>query len=304
MRRRDFLKLSAGLPVAGSAVGTALLTGCGGGDSGGTMVAEPLYEVTTRFLGYDQAGNAYEWLPEGNLVRALAANGTTRWEYSGGSADNGGLNWPTGLTVVGDRIYIADFGNSQIVVLNQNGQKLSTIGANGTGPGKFQFVQDVVARGDGRLYACDALNHRVQILDVDGRYLGSWGTFGTGALDLNCCEGIAFDRAGRAHVISSGNCAVVVFDTDGKALRSYGQSGTDALVNPEALVIDRADHVYVADKTAKMLYIFDPDGNLVRRFQPRFADGTPAVPLALSWRPDGSLLVVADVDPAAARLAA
>ena len=59
----------------------------------------------------------------------------------------GQLSCPSGVVVAGGRIYIADFGNHRVVVLDQEGKQIGAFGCEGDGDGQFRFPCGVAASG-------------------------------------------------------------------------------------------------------------------------------------------------------------
>lgn len=292
MRRRTFLKLTAA-SASLAALGTS---GCGSGSGGGPPLT--VFRVDARRLTYDlQNGNAYEWVPNQHLVRALGSSGQTLWVYQS-SATSRPLNYPSGIELANGRLYVSDMGNSRIVVLNAGGQYLFEFGISGSDPGKFRFVQEITADAAGNLYICDALNHRIQVTTGEGVLLRTFGKQGTSGYDLNYPESVAFDQNGSLYVADSGNRRMVVFAPDGTGLRTFGKRGTGPgeMLDPEGIAVDRWGRVYVADKAMYVIHVFDPNGQFIERVRPRFDDGSYAVPLELTWRPDGALHVSAEKD--------
>jgi len=74
---------------------------------------------------------------------------------------DGQFNWPTGLCVAADALYVCDENNHRIVVLGTDLAWRYTIGRVGSGDGEFRYPSAVAAHG-GELYVTDQGNHRVQ----------------------------------------------------------------------------------------------------------------------------------------------
>ncbi|MGE4336277.1 MAG: NHL repeat-containing protein, partial [Pigmentiphaga sp.] len=213
MQRRHFLKASGA-----SALLLATTSGCGGSD---TEALAPLHGHTRR-LASAPGGGVIEWLPEANQVRAFNAAGVQQWAHLGRGQASNSLNVPAGVVFLAGRVYIADLGNSRIVVLDERGRWQFEFGGHGATRGRFRFVKGIAAGPEGNLYCCDPGNHRVQMFDANGDWQGDLGGFGLEGFGLNGPGALAFDSAGRPHVIDRGNRRVVVFSSAGQGVRAYG----------------------------------------------------------------------------------
>lgn len=298
MERRTFLKL--GSASAAALVG-AVSAGCGGSDD---------YDFATirgdtRNVYYSNKGEVVEWLPEENTVRFFNVQDRLQWEYTGENTDLGPLNRPSGAIIHQQRIYVSDFGNSRVIVLDLQGQPLFNFAEAGDDPDDFFFICEPVIGPDGSLYFCDPLNHRIQVFDVDGRWLRNFGLPGTEGFNLNYPESLAFDAQGNIHVVDSGNARVVVFSSAGQGIRTYGSYGSERgqILNPEGIAIDPYGYTYVADKGQHLIQIYDRDGNFQDRRLAMLPGGEYGVPGELMWRPDGVLHVACTIDASGGMIA-
>jgi sugar lactone lactonase YvrE len=80
---------------------------------------------------------------------------------------------------------------------------------------------------------------------------------------------VAWDSKGNIY-ISDGyiNSRVAKYDKDGNWLKSWGTKGTGPgqFNLPHAIAIDRADNVYVGDRSNHRIQVFDTDGKYLRMF--------------------------------------
>jgi uncharacterized protein (TIGR03663 family) len=79
-----------------------------------------------------------------------------------------GFFGPRNVLVSGDRVYIADTGNSRIVVTDRNGQFIQQFGSRGAEPGQMREPIGLGVDGQGRLYVGDTWNGRIQIFQPGG----------------------------------------------------------------------------------------------------------------------------------------
>ena len=291
MQRRALLQFGGAISVSAS----ALLAGCGGGSDSHTAIR---IRGEQRLLHYDTQGNTLEWSDQDNWVRFYDASDKLKWSFNGVGSRVGPLNSPSGVMVLGERIYISDFANSRIIVLDRNGNFLFDFGESGDDKNDLFFVHEPVLGPDGLIYFCDALHHRVQVYDANGQWKKSIGQFGTDANGLNYPESLAFDADGQMHVVDSGNGRVMVFDASGAVVRHYGALGDKPgqMLNPEGIAIDTEGNVYVSDKTQCVLHIYDRQGRFKERVPVFLPNGDYGVPGEMRWRPDGALHVTASRD--------
>lgn len=144
-----------------------------------------------------------------------------------------GLNAPRNVAVGADgRIYVADSGNHQIQVFDQDGRLLTSWGEFGSGPGQFNEPWGM-AVSDNHLYVADTWNHRVQRFTLDGEWAGSFGRSGSVVDELDTGGlGLFFGPRdllllpdGLLLVTDTGNHRLQLLDRDGSFLRVVGQFG-------------------------------------------------------------------------------
>ncbi len=75
-------------------------------------------------------------------------------------------------TPAGD-IAVMDMKRCAILFYTADGQYLSTLGRQGSGPGEFQLPTSMTWLGDGRLLVTDAMSRKISIFDDSLRYTGA-----------------------------------------------------------------------------------------------------------------------------------
>jgi sugar lactone lactonase YvrE len=81
---------------------------------------------------------------------------------------------------------------------------------------------------------------------------------------------VAWDSHGNIYVTDGYiNSRVAKFDKDGNWVKSWGEKGTGPgqFRLPHAIVIDRNDNVYVADRSNARVQVFNTDGEFLRMFK-------------------------------------
>jgi 6-bladed beta-propeller/NHL repeat len=155
---------------------------------------------------------------------------------------------PTGLALLGERLYVADVAHHSIEVFDKGGAFVKTIGRRGEGPGEFNFPTHLAAAGD-RLLVTDALNSRVQVFDTDGRFISSIGGPGDTSGRFGRPKGVAVDAFGHVYVADAVFDNVQVFDLEGRLLLNLGAPGTGPgeFGLPGGLAVGPDNHIFVAD---------------------------------------------------------
>ena len=97
---------------------------------------------------------------------------------------------PTGITCnpINDRIYVTDFDNHRIQVLNPDLTFHSTFGEYGSGPGQFIRPSAIASDKRGNVYVTDYGNRRVRAFTADGVSIRTWEEC---TVELHRADGIA-----------------------------------------------------------------------------------------------------------------
>ena len=109
---------------------------------------------------------------DGECIKSVGKQGSGAMEF----------NNPCGITIspITGHIYIADFNNHCIQVLNPDLTFSHTFGTYGSTRGKFNNPRDVTVDKQGLVYVADTGNCRIQMFTPDGQYLFQFGTKGPG----------------------------------------------------------------------------------------------------------------------------
>lgn len=178
-----------------------------------------------------------------------------------GEIGHGSLQRPCGLAfdATNDRLFIADAGLHQVVVMSLDGTLLAVIGTRGPGLGEFNFPTNVALGADGTLFVSDSLNFRVQVFDRDFKPIRQIGRLGDMPGYFAQPKGIAVDSEQHLYVVDSQFEAVQLFDLDGQLLMSFGDegSGPGQFWLPAGIFIDVNDRVWIADSYNRRVQVFD-----------------------------------------------
>ena len=170
------------------------------------------------------------------------------------------LEHPTGIaySVNTGEIWVVETGKHRLVILDQNGAFIRSIGQRGTLPGEFNFPTFIWIDSSGIVYVVDSMNFRVQILNLKGEVISVFGENGDATGYFARPKGIATDSYGHIYVVDALFHTVQVFDREGNFLYNFGQqgSGQGQFWLPVGIYIDENNRIYVADSYNGRIQIF------------------------------------------------
>ncbi len=215
------------------------------GDGGPAIDAEFNIVLTTRT---DAAGNLYigdcynsnvRKIDTGGVITTIAGTGVFGYSGDGGPATGAQVGCPLGVfaDAAGD-IFIADFGNANIRMVNPSGI-ISTVAGNSTrgfsgdgGPAlsaQLNTPADVVLDATGNLYIADDGNSRIRKVDTTGTITTvAGGLNDAGSAVLDSPLGLALDAASNLYLSDFGNNAVRQFFPAGAVAFPATDIGTAA----------------------------------------------------------------------------
>ena len=157
------------------------------------------------------------------------------------------------------KVYVAEYLNNRIQVLNSDLTYSSSFGRNGSNNGEFEHPYDIATDREGNVYVADCYNHRIQVFTADGAYLRQLGSEGEGEGELKYPASIAID-SGRnvVYVAENGKNRVSIFSTDGVFIKSFGREGNGPAQfhSPRGIAVDKKGAFYVCDTGNNRIQIF------------------------------------------------
>ncbi|MDQ3678781.1 MAG: NHL repeat-containing protein, partial [Actinomycetota bacterium] len=179
----------------------------------------------------------------------------------------GFLAYPRGLTVHGTRLVVADDQNHRLVVLDQSGRFIRTVGKGpGRKPRQLNFPYGVAIDKPGRVFVADDMNQRIVRYGPKPKYKykARWGSYGTAPGRLAFPRAIAVDAAGLVYVTNTGNDRVDVFNRSGRLQRSFGASGRSPgnFNHPIGVAADASGMRAVADSVNGRIQFLRQDGTI------------------------------------------
>eukprot|EP00731_Ephydatia_muelleri_P034051 Em0045g36a len=176
---------------------------------------------------------------------------------SSGSGD-GQFSYPCGITIKGDVLYVADYGNHRVQKLTSSGKFLHKFGQQGSGQGQFIWPRAVIIDSNNKLIVSDCNNHRIQIFNENCVWLLTIDGKGSGNHRFQSPWGLALDPQGNIHVAAKGSNIIKVFSKEGVYVRMYGDPN-----GPRGLAIDDEGYSLVSEVSGHCLSIYDPEENKI-----------------------------------------
>ncbi|XP_011409287.1 PREDICTED: tripartite motif-containing protein 2-like [Amphimedon queenslandica] len=199
---------------------------------------------------------------DGTAVRRIGSKGNA----------NGQFNFPFGLLLVGDRLYVSDYSLNRVQYFSATtGQYIGQFGSKGKGNGQFSrpegmstdgkedgtFVQviqcdgqatDVAVDNEGKIHVTIYQNH-IKIFSPDGKtHLHTYNNPHSGSTYL---QGVAIDDDGHVLVLAykggSDSC-VYALSSDKKQVKLIS-----GLSNPYGIALAKDGYIYVTDTNNKRI---------------------------------------------------
>jgi len=225
---------------------------------------ESLYRPITKPYGVAiKAGKIYVCDTQAGNV-SIADLKTRRMRYIK-PVGQAALKLPVGVAVDNDgTIYVTDTGREQVLVFDQQGNLLHTLGQKG------EMKPAGIALHENKIFVTDAKNSSVRIYDKTTRQLIR--TLPENETDekkrLFMPTNIAVDSKGEIVVSDTGGFAVKIYDAEGKHVRTLGELGVSPgqFAMPKGVGVDGQGRVYVLDAAAPVIQMFDAEGRLLMYF--------------------------------------
>jgi uncharacterized protein (TIGR03437 family) len=240
----------------------------------------------------DQSNFRIRKITSDGTISTVAGDGLLSYSGDGGQAAKAQLDGPQGLGMdSAGNLYIADTQNNAVREVFAGGLMASIAGtgiAGFSGDGGQAAVaqlnkpQGVAVDSTGNLYIADTLNNRVRLVSPAGVIAtvagtGAAGFSGDGGpasnAQLNRPQGLAVDTAGNLYIADVNNSRIrkvspdgtihVVAGTGASSYSGDGGPATSAFLNgPEAVAVDSAGNLFIADTGNNRIRLVTPDGNI------------------------------------------
>jgi len=185
----------------------------------------------------------------GKFISQLGSEGTTDGKFQN----------PHGLMLFQSDLFVCDFGNHRIQVL-QNEQFSYTFGQHGTDPGSFNRPADLTMNSSkDQLFITDCGNHRIQVFTPKGDFLKIFGNFFGIPFRLKEPAGIHYTPDGHFLISSNLTHCVLVFEEGGKFIAAIEGTyqGKERFSHPcGVLMMDNGQIVIAGGANSHRLVVF------------------------------------------------
>ena len=182
------------------------------------------------------------------------------------------INWSMGMTIYGERLYVADTDNHRIEIYDlRNNERLTTFYSpiQGIDPESLTEIRNLptsIAIADQKIFVAYGFDDNIQVFDLGGNYLWKIGNSGTSVGEFNVPYRLSILNE-ELFVADSENNRIQVFDLDGNFLRQFEIK--DKLQNkimPHDISIHN-DQIFVVDPNNPSILVFDLRGNLLKELK-------------------------------------
>ena len=179
-------------------------------------------------------------------------------------------------------IFIAEYSNCCINVLNKQGTSLRSIGSSGTGNLQFKSLSAIAIQGD-IIYLVDQGNNCVQKLTTSGERISTFGSYGSGNGQLYTPRGVCIDLEGRIYVSEYNNNRISVFGAD----ETFDHIITGNMNRPWSIAFDPEGNLHVANYSSNNITMFSSDGKYIKQY----GSGYLVCPSGIAIDPEGYIFV-------------
>ena len=165
-------------------------------------------------------------------------------------------------------MYVTEYYNCQVAVLDSSGTRISTIGSRGDGPGQFQQPRYIAIDSNDNIYVTN--EHKLQKFNRNGEFVKSVGSGSSGSKlgdQFYLTHGVNIHQ-NHVYVCDCYNHRIQVFDLDLVFITSFGTqgSGQGQYERPCDLAFDSQGNIYVSDYGNNRVQVLDPNGRYLRQF--------------------------------------
>lgn len=187
------------------------------------------------------------------------------------------------------RLYIADSGRREVVIVSPDGSLARTLTPQTVGNDRPADLTDAAASSDGNVvWLVDNNNHRLIRYDLLRNTQTAAGRYGESAGQVHHPFLIALTSRGDALVTDVMNGRVSVFSDAGAPVEPVGSYGVELgqLYRPKGVACDRDGTIWVSDSVLCVVQVFSRDGGPIDVL--RGDDGEPmrfASPMGIAFEP-------------------
>lgn len=218
----------------------------GNGGNGNVLFCSPCGVVITHdgFILVSDQHRIQKISMDGNLVASVGEEGNGPLQF----------NVPAGLAIspLTGNIYVADFNNHRIQVLNPDLTFSHSFGCNGSQDGQFELPNYVAIDTAGLVYVVDYGNRRIQKFTPEGEFAMAFSNNNSEWIP----SGIAIDTTnGLVYVTDYGNRCMSVFTGDGQYATSFKGKGIN-FATPTGMAFGSQGQLGICYSSSNVLVLY------------------------------------------------
>ena len=174
--------------------------------------------------------------------------------FGGHESANGQLNFPLGITIHNNNVFVAERGNHRISVFHTNGRFSHIIGK----AGQMSWPYDVTVTTNNRVAVADRGHHCIYMFTMDGNYVSKFAQKACARGVFSYPFGITADLYGNLLIADYIKHCILIFDKDGNLIHRFGSKGTSGgkFDGPNGIAISPNGNIYISDHDNKRVQIF------------------------------------------------
>lgn len=212
-------------------------------------------------------GNRLFILDSGN-DRILELNDTGKVTAVLCEADDCAFLLKNAQSITNDKVklYVANTGAEQVVVLYPDGSVVETIKMliSGVGDGDRFSPAGIAVSRQGDIYVSDLKRNLVARRSADGAWstvLAAWND--SLKYRANGPLGLAVDARDNLYVANSGDGTIRLYSAAGRHLQEFSMRSNPAFFSPAHVAVDPPGNVYFTDNRSRVVYVYQPAGELI-----------------------------------------
>ncbi|MCH6266559.1 6-bladed beta-propeller [Neobacillus citreus] len=172
---------------------------------------------------------------------------------------------PMDVAKVNDYIYVSDSTGKKIQVFDQGGTPVFKFGNAGNKEGQFNFPYGIAGDSKGNIYVADLYNGNISIFDTKGKFISYFKEKDEEHKVITSPGGLRIFKD-KLYVTDIKQNKVYIFNLKGEKLMEIGGPGSKEgqFIAPNAVTIDKDNHIYVTDSGNNRLQVFDKKGKFIR----------------------------------------
>lgn len=161
------------------------------------------------------------------------------------------LNKPTGLAIIGEMLYVSEFGADRVSIFNSKLEKIRSI-ENLAGP------SEITVDPESNVYVCTTTDHKLHKISPDDKLLVSVGGKGKEASEFNFPNGNCFHKQ-KLYVCDSENYRIKEYDSDLNLLCTHDKKvmGPKKYDFPCDIAVDSQGLIYLVDGNNHKINVFN-----------------------------------------------